>query len=311
MVLHLHQSLNIPQNNIPFAIFDKDPSPRDRAWGVTISWAHPDIATLLPPELYERLKEVQPDPTLDSKERGCESVMLRDGATGEPMVVPHFPGIRRVNLQKWRKVMGEGIDVKFGKGLSDVRTDDDGRVTAHFADGTTETGSVLIGTDGGSSKVRRMLLSSPASDPEVLPYEFLNFPVKYTAEQALYMDKEMHPIVDVGIHPKSMYIGIFLLSKVDLERPESWVFYILATWPKEEGVTYDKDVDMLPELRKRMDGWADPYKSAVAWAPDEKVTIVPGGLRVWAPKTAWDNRGGRLTIGGDSAHSKSKAWSDS
>ena len=69
-----------------------------------------------------------------------------------------------------------------------------------------------------------------------------------------------------------------------MDKPESWVFYILATWPKEEGVTYEKDVDMLPELRKRMDGWADPYKSAVALAPDEKVTSVSGGMRVCGTK---------------------------
>ena len=54
--------------------------------------------------------------------------------------MPYFPGIRRVNLQKWRKVMGEGVDVKFGKNLNNVTTDEDGRVTAHFADGTSETG---------------------------------------------------------------------------------------------------------------------------------------------------------------------------
>ena len=205
------------QNSISFVILDKDSSPRYRPWGVTISWSHPDLAALLPPELFARLKDVQPDPTLDSKERGCEGVMLRDGATGEPMVEPYFPGIRRVNLQKWRKVMGEGIDVKFGKALTNITNDGEG-VTAHFSDGTTEKGSVLIGADGGGSAVRRMLLPSPASDPEILPYEFLNFPVKYTAEQALYFDKAMHPIVDVGVHPKSMYIGLFILDKVEPEQ---------------------------------------------------------------------------------------------
>lgn len=230
--------------------------------------------------------------------------MLRDGATGEVMVMPHFPGIRRLNLQKWRKVMGEGVDVQFGKGVSSITTDESG-VTAHFSDGTSETGSVLIGTDGGSSAVRTILLPGADGAPEVLPYEFLNFPIQFTAEQSLWMDKEMHPIVDVGVHPKSMYCGVFLLDKEDLQRPETWRFYILATWPKEDGVTYDRDQDMLPELRKRMDGWADPYKSAVEWAPNTKVKIVPGGLRVWSPKTAWDNRGGRVTLGGDAAHSKS------
>ena len=200
--------------------------------------------------------------------------------------------------------MGEGINVKFGKSLTKVETETDEKIAAHFSDGSTETGSVLIGCDGGGSAVRKILVGSPASDPEVLPYEFLNFPVKYTADQALFMQKQMHPIVDVGVHPKSMYIGLFLLDKPDLERPETWVYYILATWPKEEGVTYSRDVDMLPELRKRMDDWADPYKSAVAWAPNEPVRIISGGLRVWAPRTPWDNRGGRLTIGGDAAHSK-------
>jgi 2-polyprenyl-6-methoxyphenol hydroxylase-like FAD-dependent oxidoreductase len=270
---------------------------------VTISWSHPDLKTLLPDDLYDRLKECQPDVTLDSKERGCEGVMLRDGATGEVMVMPHFPNIRRLNLQKWRKILGEGANVQFGKALESISTDEDG-VTAHFSDGTSERGSILIGTDGGSSAVRTILLPGADGQAESLNYEFLNFPVQFTAEQALWMDKEMHPIVDVGVHPKSMYCGVFLLDKEDLERPETWKFYILATWPKEKGVTYSREDDMLPELRKRMTDWADPFKSAVEWAPNNHVRIMPGGLRVWAPKKAWDNRGGRVTLGGDAAHSK-------
>jgi 2-polyprenyl-6-methoxyphenol hydroxylase-like FAD-dependent oxidoreductase len=231
--------------------------------------------------------------------------MLRDGATGEVMVMPHFPNIRRLNLQKWRKIMGEGANVQFGKALESISTDDDG-VTAHFSDGTSEKGSILIGTDGGSSTVRAILLPGADGQAESLNYEFLNFPVQFTAEQAQWMDKEMHPIVDVGVHPKSMYCGVFLLDKEDLQRPETWKFYILATWPKEEGISYNRDDDMLPELRKRMTDWADPFKSAVEWAPNNKVRIMPGGLRVWAPKKAWDNRAGRITLGGDAAHSKLK-----
>jgi 2-polyprenyl-6-methoxyphenol hydroxylase-like FAD-dependent oxidoreductase len=174
-------------------------------------------------------------------------------------------------------------------------------VIAHFDDGTSECGSVLIGCDGGGSYIRRWMLGDQGK-PRVLPYTFLNFPFRYTAERAIKMDKMMHPIVDVGAHPKSMYAGIFLLDKPDLQKPETWVFYILATWPREEA-DYDGTKNMVDELRMRMDEWADPYKSAVEWIPTDTIAkAVP--LRIWGPpETGWDNRDGRVTLAGDAAHS--------
>jgi 2-polyprenyl-6-methoxyphenol hydroxylase-like FAD-dependent oxidoreductase len=174
-------------------------------------------------------------------------------------------------------------------------------VEAHFHDGTSESGSVLVGSDGGGSWVRRWMLGDQAS-PRVLPYTFLNFPFRYTREQALKMDKMMHPIVDVAPHPKSMYLGIFLLDKPDLQKPETWVFYILATWGKQDS-DYAEGRNMVDELRQRMDDWADPYKSAVEWIPeDTRAKAVP--LKIWGPpETGWDNRDGRITLSGDAAHS--------
>lgn len=187
---------------------------------------------------------------------------------------------------------------QYGKTLTDIELTSDG-VIAHFHDGTSETGSVLVGADGGGSWVRPWLLGDDAT-ARVLPYTFVNFPFTYTAERALKMDKMMHPIVDVGIHPKSMYIGIFLLDKPDLDKPETWIFYILATWPRQEE-DYLGDRSIVDELKRRMDGWADPYKSAVEWIPDGiQAKAVP--FRIWRP-TKWDNREGRVTLSGDAAHS--------
>ena len=188
--------------------------------------------------------------------------------------------------------------LQFGKRLSNIEMTDSGPV-AHFRDGTSEAGTVIIGADGNASFVRKWLLGD-AAEPETLPYAFMNFPVTYTAEQARYIDKTMHPIVDVGIHPKSMYIGLFLLDKPDLKRPETWIFYILASWPIATKEDEENTGDRLQRLRDRMNDWAEPFKSAVAWVPDG-TEIKPDQLKIWIP-SEWDNRGGQVTIAGDAAH---------
>ncbi|EXJ93401.1 hypothetical protein A1O1_01793 [Capronia coronata CBS 617.96] len=216
------------------------------------------------------------------------------------MVQPPFPGVRRLNIQKTRMLWSRDVNVKFGKLLSNIELTSDS-VVARFDDGSSEIGNVLVGADGGSSWIRRWMLGDGAAST-VLPYTFLNFPVRYTAEQALKMDKMMHPIVDVGVHPKSMYVGIFLLDKPHLDKPETWIFYLLATWPRDDQADTSENMNMVDELRRRMDGWAEPYKSAVEWIPsDVRAKVVP--FKIWAPKTDWDNHGGRVTLAGDAAHS--------
>lgn len=93
-------------------VLDRETAPRDRNWGVTISWSHPDIEKLLPEEVWKRIKECQPDPNLDSKEAGCESVLVRDGKTGEKMIEVHFPGIRRLNIQKTKSMWHNNLNIK-------------------------------------------------------------------------------------------------------------------------------------------------------------------------------------------------------
>lgn len=59
-----------------------------------------------------------------------------------------------------RQVLLAGLDeaVKFDRVFSRYEVLIDGRVRAHFEDGSTAEGDVLVGADGGNSRVRRQLL---------------------------------------------------------------------------------------------------------------------------------------------------------
>lgn len=60
------------------------------------------------------------------------------------------------------EVTRRGIDIRHGARLMSV-VEGQGGVTAHFADGTTATGDLLIGADGLNSTVRRLI--SPDARP--------------------------------------------------------------------------------------------------------------------------------------------------
>lgn len=218
------------------------------------------------------------------------------------MNVARFPAIRRLNIQKTKRHLSTGIDVKYGKRLIDITInegkDDDGLVTAHFDDGTSESGSLIIGADGGASRVRRWLLGDLAQQ-EALPCDFMNFSFTLPADIALHLDKEMNPTVDVGAHPSNMYLGIFLLDKPDIDKPETWVFYILATWRLDDKNDRGSG-KRLDELRSRMTGWCDLYRTVVENVPDD-VEIKPDQLRIWKTKP-WNNHQARITLAGDAAH---------
>jgi 2-polyprenyl-6-methoxyphenol hydroxylase-like FAD-dependent oxidoreductase len=274
-------------------------TPRDRSWGITLSWALPLLEQLLPAEVYSKLQACQPDPTLDARVAGDEGILIRDGASGKKKIQVSFPVIRRVNIQKTKKNLATGLDIKYGKRLVDISVTGD-RVTAHFEDGTSESGSVIIGADGGNSQVRRWLLPEDLAAQEVLPFQFMNFSFTLPADKAVWLDKEMNHNVDVATHPKSMYMGLFQLDKPDVSKPETWIFYILSTWPIKTKEDEENSKNRLERLRAKMDNWGEPFQSVVAWLPDD-VVIKPDQLRIWHPKP-WDNRGGKVTLAGDAAH---------
>jgi 2-polyprenyl-6-methoxyphenol hydroxylase-like FAD-dependent oxidoreductase len=84
----------------------------------------------------------------------------------EGLVLPDRP-FRSVNRLTLREILLVGLEnvVHFGKSLVHIEQKD-GLVCAHFADGTCNTGDLLVGADGARSVVRQWLLPhAKLSDP--------------------------------------------------------------------------------------------------------------------------------------------------
>lgn len=92
-----------------------------------------------------------------------DSLAILSGVSGEilarmggiPVGEPGF--FLRANRAQLRKYLAQNISISFGKRFESLSTDEGG-VTAIFSDGTSARGSLLVGADGGFSKVRQALL---------------------------------------------------------------------------------------------------------------------------------------------------------
>lgn len=220
---------------------------------------------MLPEDLGAQINSCQVDPYVDCAAIGEDRIVIYNGQTREEAFAFPIPRAREINIRQLRMLCAEQLDVQYGKKFSHYEIlEDDGGVKAFFEDGTTDTGDILIGIDGAMSKVRHCLLGREAA-MDILPFALVNFNASYTAEQALFIKKNLHPLVDIAIHPEGHYIRANVLDMPEEKDPSTWTFQILSTWPLKVVEDHDNETDRLERLKAHIkrDGWAEPYKSAI------------------------------------------------
>ncbi|KUI57710.1 Zeaxanthin epoxidase, chloroplastic [Cytospora mali] len=149
---------------VPFRIFERDSSATWRAQGFRIRVA-PEatgLKNLLPDDVWQAVLATS------SEVRGEFGLGHRlDPVTCQPAKwehakLPPAPASRTVNVDRrlLRNVLMAGLedDISFGKKFGGYHVTPDGNVEVLFEDGSTASGSVLVGADGQRSKVRRQLL---------------------------------------------------------------------------------------------------------------------------------------------------------
>jgi len=260
------------------------------------------INKLLPQSIKEKIPTAEVDYGLTTPTGHIhEYVTARNCSTGDILKLIETPGGRRVSRKRFRKVLSEGLDIRYGKAVVDIEYPEKG-VMVHFEDGSSAEGSMVIGADGAASKVRRLLLGEKA-EPTILPYVMNNFNCTYRADQALFIRPLLSRFTDYGIHPKGMF---FLTNIQDVPNPDdpgTWSFQLLTSWPTtlralEEGENTSQG--RLKVLKELTEDFAEPRKSMIAWIPED-THISRDRMAIWSP-IPWDNHDGRVTLVGDAAH---------
>ena len=106
----------------------------------------------------------------------------------------------RLKRERLRKSLLHDVPVQWDRCLVSFSTDVDG-VTAVFEDGSTAKGTVLVGVDGSSSRLRR-LLAPENHTAKKLSISGAAVAVYFTPEQMTPM-LELDPLLFLAIHPET------------------------------------------------------------------------------------------------------------
>ncbi|KAL8800986.1 MAG: hypothetical protein Q9182_004778 [Xanthomendoza sp. 2 TL-2023] len=286
--------------NIKCTLFERETrlNERRRDWNFGIYHAKPQFDECVPKDISDRITSVLVDPIRGLSERDVFPML--NGQTGEMLMELPTPNALRLNRSKFRALIAENLDIQYGKRLEDIDCPKDSSfVTAQFEDGTTVTGSLLIGADGANSGVRSFLLGPEKAALQPMALFGCGALERLPADIARRI-RDINDLYFVTYHPEGPCAFMAIHEVLDTSKPESWQWMFSLTWPDKDSPTPAE-----PEtIRKNWVYWseklAEPYRSAyLAIAPH--ATIWCDRLAEWRTKP-WDNRNGRVTMAGDAAH---------
>ena len=302
------------KQNVAYRLFERDTSATHRSagWGLTLNWSLPTFKSLIPEDVLTRLPETYVNKAaVDAGERG--SFTFFDLSTGEAKWnVPASERIR-VSRERLRKLMLTGLEVEWGKNLTDAQRLTDSGVKAVFDDGTEVEGSFLIACDGANSVVRKVC-HPEAHETSQLPVRFIGAGVHYTEAQVAEMRK-LDPYFLQGSDPRTdAYLWFSFLNTpsdpLSSEGKEGTYYcQIMTSWPYRAGFAGRADPTDIPNTKTGQlswmkflaENWAEPFRSVVQNITQDS-EVMPIHLADWLPRrtTAFD---GRVVLLGDAAHS--------
>lgn len=185
---------DLGKNGFEVTVFERDASidARPRDWTILIHWGMSTLIELLPEHIAKNLPKSFCNPHLDFNEWD-ESVAGYNGVTGDLLFSNPTPGSRRVSRHRFRKVLVEGLDIRWGKRLRQM-TAESNSVELVFEDGDKYEADYVLGTDGASSKVRELLMGAEAARPVPSGFLIANCICQYGDADKVNAIVKAHPV---------------------------------------------------------------------------------------------------------------------
>ncbi|KAI1477939.1 FAD/NAD(P)-binding domain-containing protein [Daldinia eschscholtzii] len=310
--LILAHALN--RNGIRSIVFERDETIVSRRvyWGIGLHWATALLESLLGEERWKHIDQAMVDPYM--KPAPVEYMPILNGKTGELLAKKPVENLRRVLRSRLRTFAAEELpDLRLGKKLERISYAEDGKsVTAHFADGTSETGRLLIGADGSQSRVRRELVGPERAAVKRLPLVATFITASFPADYAVSLRKiANNALVSLWPHPDNMCGALTLMDGIDKDHPENWRYTSYVAWqcsPEEQAAEVAAGMsirDRLRQAKEKSKAFSNPIRRCFELLPDDHEEVYWFGLSNWdpsLPEHKWDNHNGLVTLVGDAAH---------
>jgi 2-polyprenyl-6-methoxyphenol hydroxylase-like FAD-dependent oxidoreductase len=303
---------------VDVTVFERDRTPTDRMQGYRL---HIDrrggraLRACLPPHLYEAFAATAAPPNpragIGMYDHRMRELIWFPVATGPPRdPVDSGASVSRMTL---RKVLLAGLDdaVRFDREFTHYTPDGETSVTAVFADGGTETADVLVGADGGNSRVRRQYL--PHAARVETGVTGIQGKVWLTGDRRADLPARLPdgPAAVFGPGGYGMFLAIHEFPPVppglvELVGPEAAAQRDYVMWGllARRG-RFPADLERLDEralvalAADRVAGWHPSVRDLVAATDPATVVLTP--IRTATQVDAWPAR--RVTLLGDAIHS--------
>ena len=307
--LTLAQALK--QASIPFEVYERDSAldtEKGGGWAITIHWALNALEKCLPPNLFKQLADIQVDREQGIKDTG--RFLFLNLATAQPKYEIPPSKRMRVNRKLLRRLLAEGIDIKFGKRVAGFDAPNgQSTATVQFEDGTRATGSLVVACDGANSQIRRLLFSDTpkAADLQSLPVNCMGATIRLTKDQVVPL-RAIDPLLFQGVHPdtgKFLWYSTVSTPPLNGSASTQSPYYegqVIMSWrptsSKDSIPTTDE------ERRQLMCDMSSPFDARLKTLVHSIPTgtkVTPLNLADW-PTQPWPNHDGRVTLAGDAAH---------